>query len=139
MKMLIRIFISLYVFLLAGLGQMHAHVQQDNLSYTPIKIIEKAHHTGLYDFQNRKINIKSTLSSLGRVNDKVDTSDNEDEDEKLLSLKKFSANNNFFLPVVATQIPGYFYPYLTKCFIPSTRFNNFSSQRIYILFQVFRI
>jgi hypothetical protein len=138
MKLLVRIFISLTIFLLAGFGHLHASARQDN-SGSAIKILtrvaasDKDANSDISDFK------KTTFSEL-KVIDKVDTSDNEDEDEKLLSLKKTSTNTKYLSATLYnTGIAGNYSHNVIKRFNNFKRVHNLPSQKWYILFRVFRI
>jgi len=141
MKLLIRIFISLSIFLLAGFGQLRANVQQDNISFIPKKILERAHHSVSGDIESgENLDLKSAIVSTLKVNDKVDTSDNEDEDEKLVSLKKTADSTKYLSTTLYnTQSAGYYSHNVIKRFNNFKRFYNLPSQKWYILFRVFRI
>ena len=140
MKLFFRILISLTIFLLAGFSQLHATVQQDNISFTPKRILEKAHHKAFGDVENgQNLDLKSAIVTTLKVNDKVDTSDNEDEDEKLAAPKKTLDSSKYLTTTLYnTPISGYSNNVIK-------RFNNFKrtyslpSQKWYILFRVFRI
>jgi hypothetical protein len=138
MKLLVRIFISLTIFLLAGSGHLHASVHQENAGsaikiLTRVAVSDKDTDSDISDFK------KTTFSEL-KVIDKVDTSDNEDEDEKLLSLKKTSTNTKY-LPATLynTGIAGNYSHNVIKRFNNFKRVHNLPSQKWYILFRVFRI
>jgi hypothetical protein len=136
MKLLVRIFISLTIFLLAGFGHLHASVHQENTG-SAIKILTRVSvsdtHSDISDFK------KATFSEL-KVIDKVDTSDNEDEDEKLLSLKKTSTNTKYLSATLYnTGIAGNYSHNVIKRFNNFKRVHNLPSQKWYILFRVFRI
>jgi len=141
MKLLFRIFISLNIFLLAGFSQLHATVQQDNICFTPEKILEKAHHSAFGDIENgQNLDLKSAIVTTLKVNDKVDTSDNEDEDEKLIPLKKTLDSSKYLTTTLYnTQLSGYLSHSVIKRFNNFKRSYNLPSQKWYILFRVFRI
>jgi hypothetical protein len=138
MKLLVRIFISLTIFLLAGFGHLHASVHQDNAG-SAIRILTRVSasdgdtDSDISDFK------KATFSEL-KVIDKVDTSDNEDEDEKLLSLKKTSTNTKYLSATLYNiGIAANYSHNVIKRFNNFKRVYNLPSQKWYILFRVFRI
>lgn len=141
MKLVIRIFISLYIFLLAGFSQLHASVQQDNICFTPEKILERANHSIFtHSDGTTDLDVKSAVLTTLKVNDKVDTSDNEDEDEKLVSLKKSVDSSKYLTTTLYnTQSLGYFSHSVVKRFNTFARSYKLPSQKWYILFSVFRI
>jgi len=140
MKFLVRFFISLFIFLLAGYGQVYAHTSQDTMNYAAIKSLSEPKHSVLADFiKSRDINVKADISALSKVNDKVDASDNEDEDEKPISIKKLLDNGNYYTTVFNTQTPGYFFSNVKKRLTNFKPFSSATSQRKYILFRVIRI
>jgi hypothetical protein len=136
MKLLVRIFISLTIFLLAGFSHLHAGVHQDNAG-SAIKILTRVAVSDTdTDISNFK---KATFSEL-KVIDKVDTSDNEDEDEKLLSLKKTSTNTKYLSATLYNNgIAANYSHNVIKRFNNFKRVYNLPSQKWYILFKVFRI
>lgn len=138
MKLLVRIFISLTIFLLAGFGHLHASARQDNAG-SAIKILTRvAASDG--DTDSDISDFKKTTFSESKVIDKVDTSDNEDEDEKLLSLKKTSTNTKYLSATLYNiGIAGDYSHSVIKRFNNFKRVYNLTSQKWYILFRVFRI
>jgi hypothetical protein len=138
MKLLVRIFISLTIFLFAGFGHLHASVHQENTG-SAIRILTRVSasdgdtDSDISDFK------KATFSEL-KVIDKVDTSDNEDEDEKLLSLKKTSTNTKYLSATLYNiGIAANYSHNVIKGFNNFKRVYNLPSQKWYILFRVFRI
>lgn len=142
MKLLVRFFIALYIFLLAGQGQVYAaKAYQDCMCSSKIYNLDGTIHAGLStSLQDTDcLTYKSALYKKDKVNDKIDNSDNEDDDDKVVSLKKLIDVNKYLVTVYGGQASGFSHHDIKKS-MPSCRlFTNFISQKWYILFRVIRI
>jgi len=141
MKLLVRFFIALYIFLLSGHGQLHAASMYRNcLCSSKIYNLDGTIHNGLTNsLQNIEcLNYKTTLSK-DKVNDKIDTSDNEEDDDELAGLKKLLDVNKYFITAYGGQASGFSHHDLKKSMPSCKLFTNFISQKWYILFRVIRI
>ena len=138
MRLLFRIFITLYVFLLSGYGQLDVHADNNaiSLSSEKNKEITQSHLAVLQN--DNTLTFLSVNSLLEKENLKFRATDNEDEEDDLNSFKLL-ALHNCFTSVFYGQVPGYFCGrYIKKGFTYSKLFSYFSSNK-YIVFRVIRI
>jgi len=137
MKRLFNIFfVGLWILLLSGYNQLYAH--EDQTACIAVKNTESSDHSIFSTVQNdHSFIIKSALSSKEKENDKIDPT--EDEDDKLISFKKYLENNNYFITFFCPQTQGCFYHCIKKCLPVCKQFFYFSSCRRYIMFRVIRI
>jgi len=74
-----------------------------------------------------------------RQNDKIVVTDNEGDDEELVSYKKYLEINNYFTTALYAQTLGYSHRYVKESLPQSKPFSYFSSYRKYIVFRVIRL
>ena len=142
MKLLFRFFISLYVFLLSGYGQLHAATTyKDCVCYSQIYNLDGTIHTSLTTtLQDTDCLIyKSALSQKDKVDDKIENSDNEEDENELIGLKKFLDVNKYFITAFGGQASGYSHHDIKKSMPSCKLFSNFTSYKWYIIFRVIRI
>ena len=139
MRLLFKIFISLYVFLLSGYGQLDAHADNNPLSLTSSKSTENFGYSHSSTLQNDKFCTFLPVNSFAeKENLKFRATDNEDEEDDLSGFK-YLAINNCFTAVFYGQVSGYFCcRYVKKGLTYSNLFSYFSINK-YIVFRVIRI
>ena len=142
MRLLVRFFVALYVFLLAGHGEAYAaKAYQDCMCSSKIYNLDGTIHAGLsVSLQDADcLTYKTDLSKKDKVNDRIDTSDNEEDDNEQVSLKKFLDVNKYLVTIYGGQASGFSHHDIKKSMPSSRLFTNFISQKWYILFRVIRI
>lgn len=141
-KFFVTYFIWLFIVQLGGYSKLYAHTDTMGL----FENIEKA--TAQKSFssseQHLDITIKSTCFLTEKQGDKIDPTDNEDEEEELSSLKliaakKFVAVTNYFTSAFNTKVPEYTSNTLKNNVPPCERFFIFPTQRLHLIFRVIRI
>ena len=142
MKLLIRFFIALYIFLLSGYAQLHATgMYKDCVCNSHIYNLDGSIHAGLsVSLQDADcLTYKTALSKKDKVDDKIDTSDNEEENDEQVSVKKLLDANKYFVIAFGGQTSGLFYQDIKKSLPSCKLFSNFTSYKRYIIFRVIRI
>jgi len=142
MKLLLKFFIALYIFLSGGYGQLRAATAYENcLCSSKIYNLDGTIHSALtVSLQDTDcLTYKSALSQKDKANDKIDNSDNEENEDEQISVKKLSPTNKYFTTVFGSKAQGYSYHDIKKSTPSRSFFTNFISQRWYIIFRVIRI
>ena len=140
MKLVLRIFITLYILLLGGQSQLHAHAVDDSVCYTVSKNLEGSEEICLSILEeSRIIAVKASISPAEKQIDKVETSDNEDEKpDELISFKKLEINK-YFTTVFCIRTTGYFRDCPKNNLSLCKLFSYYPSSKRYITFRVIRI
>lgn len=140
MKTLFKIIISLHILLLSGHTQLRAYTYNDS-NYASLEKNIESHYLNFTEMQDALgINIKTTIPGIQKVNDKIDSTDNEKEEDELTSSKKCLDLNNYFTAVFYTaQTPVYVHHYTEKSLPYCKHFSSFSSLKWYIIFRVIRL
>ncbi|MFL9842878.1 hypothetical protein [Flavobacterium rhizosphaerae] len=133
-SLLIRIYLTLCIFLLGAYKQSHASTLQGRASFNLTTNFGVAH------LQQLDPSIVKPTPAFEK-DDKVDFTDNESENEEddITSLKKSFEAANYFSSVFFSHSPNYF-SHCIKSRLPfSKHFINFPPQRRFIIFRVIRI
>jgi hypothetical protein len=116
---------------------VHAH--QNYIGHSSLKITERVTHARLDTIQDScSFVIQLDQSGKRKENFRKIFADHEDEDDKLISFKKYLEINNYFTAGCYAHPPGYFCSYIKKWLSSCKLFCHFPSQR-YLALQVIRI
>jgi hypothetical protein len=144
-KLLTRILITLSVLLLGGQGNAFAKTANAQDENMPVKFQELQEHISVINLLE-SANFKSSFSPYQKQGDKIDPTDNEEEEEsqnfssKKLSVKKYTdLAANYFADVFSIPTPENHYTSIKKRIDNHSRFSYSISNRWYILFRVIRI
>jgi hypothetical protein len=139
MKFSIKFFLSLYILLLGGYGQVYAKVYQDCVCYSSSKTIDWSEHASVDSDQNDQTLITKSGHCITENEEyKLRATDNENEDDDQLSVKKYFEACNYFPSDFYGQLPGYFFSYTIKRLPHCKHFSYFSSDT-YLKLRVLRI
>ncbi len=143
-NMLTRFFLMLFVVLLGGQGVLNAHPYQGHSGYALGKNAESL--ALQFDFGFSQDYDASYLKSIPfrtqteKQNEKFIVTDNEGDDEELVSYKKYLEINNYFTTALYAQTLGYSHRYVKESLPYYSRpLSYFSSYRKYIVFRVIRL
>lgn len=139
MKVLIRLFIALFIFLSSGYGQLYAHNHQDDNFTAPIqnlKWMEQEDSDTLSSCDTTLIGIPHHY--IEKENVKLRPTDDEGDEDEITTLKNYLGAGNYFATIFYNQTPGYFSQNIKSCLPFSKHFSYFSSDR-YIKFRVLRL
>ncbi|MGS2741037.1 hypothetical protein [Sinomicrobium sp. M5D2P17] len=143
MKLVIRFFISLSVFLLSGYNLLHAHVDRDDVScIAPVSNMESYEFAGFDAIQdNPDFVIRSVSLNREKRGHETEERNIEEEYNELISLKKYSGSSNMHITALFyTLIFGSFLYHANKRLFFSRHFSRFLSLTpLYIRFRVFRL
>jgi len=149
-KLLFKICMWVCITLLSGYSNIDAHVNSyafsafQNSDEQDISGLEKIHSSLEKVSSDFDSTIKSADSFALKQNDKTELTDNENEEEeaslKLAPLKKLNGlSSHYFTHSLFTNTPGYFCD-IVKVSLPVCKhIFNFPSQKLHIIFRVFRI
>ncbi|MEL1245631.1 hypothetical protein AAEO56_15255 [Flavobacterium sp. DGU11] len=143
-KFLIQSYLWLSVLLLGGHAQSFASqdiLLQDTLKNAAEQEFESFHSAS---FENYAVLINYATLHFEKQNDKIESFDNEEEEEelsisKLPFYKKYVELNKQFSTSYYANTPELSYQSLKKSVPPSGLFLHFTPQRRYIMFRVIRI
>lgn len=143
-NMLTRFFLMLFVVLLGGQGVLNAHPYQGHNGYALDKNAESL--ALQFDFGFSQDYDASYFKSIPfrtqteKQNEKFVVTDNEGDDEELVSYKKYLEINNYFTSALYAQTLGYSHRYVKESLPYYSRpLSYFSSYRKYIVFRVIRL
>lgn len=143
-NMLTRFFLMLFVVLLGGQGVLNAHPYQVHNGYALEKNAESL--ALQFDFGFSQDYDASYFKSIPfrtqteKQNEKFVVTDNEGDDEELVSYKKYLEINNYFTTALYAQTLGYSHRYVKESLPYYSRpLSYFSSYRKYIVFRVIRL
>ncbi|MGS2764640.1 hypothetical protein [Sinomicrobium sp. M5D2P9] len=141
MKLVIRFFISLSVFLLSGHHLLYAHMDHDE-GVAPVSNLESYEFAGLETAHDHP-DFVIRPASLHREKRGHETEERNIEEEynELISLKKHSGSGNVHITALfyALIFGNFLYPAKKRLFF-SRHFSHFLSLTpLYIRFRVFRI
>lgn len=140
MKLMIRFLITLFIFLLGGNGLSHANSipteVKDLVKYTQNVFSVQEEDCG--DDQEAYLS-KSTGYSIEKASEKIEITENEDQEEDFSSFQKFSEIRNFFISSFYLQKQGYFHHYIKNHLRLYKHFSTYSFKSLGIKFCVFRI
>ena len=141
-KLLFRFFIWVSFLLLSGYSNVYAHTplfesQAKNLQEHFLNDVEKVP----YSIESI---VTDSHAATFKQNDKTELTDSEDEEEESVSFKvapakKQAAISNYFTSAFNTKAPGYFYAETKKRIPAAGPIFLFPSQRLHVIFRVFRI
>ncbi|MDV6167320.1 hypothetical protein R1T16_02720 [Flavobacterium sp. DG1-102-2] len=136
--MMFRFFLTLYIFLLSGYGNLHAHTQA-NMCPESVKNLEATEHISLVTLIDDNTHIVNCTPTI-KENNKVVISDNEIEDDETSSSKKSLEINKCFTLLSFSHSARDIISY-TNNGIPAINKNisYFTSHRWYIIFRVIRL
>jgi hypothetical protein len=138
------------VALLSGYSNIDAHVNSyafssfQNFDTPELSGLEKIHSSLEKINEDTGATVKSADSFTLKQNDKTELTDNENEEEeaslKLAPLKKLNGlSSHYFTHSLYTKTPGYFCDQIKICLPVCKHVFNFPSQRLHVIFSVFRI
>jgi len=141
-KWFLRIFIWLFIFAVSGYSNLYAHT--DTIASATIKNLVKEHSFNFNEANNDFEPIyKATISAAEKHLDKIDPTDNEEEEEqssgKITACNKFVSVQNYFTSAFYPQVPGYFCSSTKKRISRFGQFFCFPSQSLHLIFRVIRI
>lgn len=140
MKFLLKFFISLCVFLLAGNGQLDANTPNENTNESIVRSLEKVGKASLEVRVNNETTFMRSSHYFEPDNSKLRATDNEGEEEELNhSSKKSLQVSSYFIAALFNNVPASFYNTIKKSLPASEHFFHFPSNRRYIAFRVIRI
>ncbi|WP_162903230.1 hypothetical protein [Taibaiella koreensis] len=136
MKWLIRVVLPLFLLLFSGYYSLYAQGHQDELHLCPQLITTADFFLPPIGVQqaDAQLTIWQTFAERGK--EKLETTDNEDEEEEVTAVKKCLYNGNYFAAYFA-RAPG---AYTATDIQPvSHHLFSYSSLQRYILLRVIRI
>jgi hypothetical protein len=140
MKFLLRLFISLCVFLLAGNGQLSAHTHNKDTNESIIRSLEKVGKASLEVTDNSETTFMRSSHYFEPDNSKLRATDNEGEEEELNHpSKKSLQGSGYFFAAFFQNLWACFYDTGKKGLSVTEHFFHFASNRRYIAFRVIRI
>lgn len=138
-KLLIKIFLPLFILLLGGYSQAYANVYNDCICFTQTANVTTPAQLNLCTVKDSPaLHVKYTQTDLEELNDRIDTTDSENEEDEF-SGKKLSQLHKYCATVFSIQAPEYSYRTLKKGIPQCKHFSYFTSYRRYIIFRVIRI
>lgn len=148
-KLFFKICMWVSIALLSGYSNIDAHV--NSFTFSALQNSEKQELSGLEKIhtsleqinQDLDSTIKSADSFTFKQNDKTELTDNENEEEeasfKLVPLKKLNGLSNYHTFTFFTKAPEYFCEQIKKSLPVCKHIFNFPSQKLHVIFRVFRI
>ncbi|EAZ81115.1 hypothetical protein [Algoriphagus machipongonensis] len=137
MKLITRFILSLCILLSSGYNQLYAHAFAEGSDYVPSSSVLKAQdiQTGANFSEHIHILAPKSGNSL-----KIDATDIEEEEEDfLISFKKYVENSLYFSAIFCTQILGILTEYIKPSLFLTKHFSKISPYRIHLENQVFTI
>jgi hypothetical protein len=142
MKVFVKLFLWALILLVGGYNNIYAH--QDNFVPAATKTIDQILLPGTSHVQ---YSLDSTIKSYNttlKQNDKVELRDGEEDEEdmssyKVVTAKKTLALHNYFTTDFYNYTPGYFCDALNKSLPVCKQLFHYPSNRLHIIFRVFRI
>ena len=133
MKLLVRFFLSLCIFLLNGNSQLCAHAHHGFIH--PFSTPDHVH----LDVLRHKFStvIKPVLPHKKKAKEYICVTDEEEEDNFVPFKKRFEVSN-YFTDVFGAQMSGYFCGYVKKRLLCCQQFSHFLSDT-YLRFRAIRI
>ncbi|TRW27267.1 hypothetical protein FMM05_01110 [Flavobacterium zepuense] len=142
-KLFVKFLIGLALVLVSGYSNLYAH--EVNFAPAPAKNNDLATTASAYILNNlADATINPSAPVIYKLNDKVDISDNENEEEELstlkaVSVKKTTAVSNYFTSAFYPTTPQYFCNDIKKCVPACPHFSLVGTQKLHIIFRVLRI
>jgi hypothetical protein len=138
-KALIKYLLPTFILLLCSKNFLQAHVNQNNISYSFIKNLEKNAIIKIdIDQKNQNPVVVCISSSKEKTNNDFDALIAFDDDDETISLKKHLSGANYTTPVFLTQAAEFVLTSDKKNF-PLNKYFSIISSNKYLTFQVFRI
>jgi hypothetical protein len=138
-KLLIKIFLTLFILLSGGYSKAYATTYDDCICISQIKINETPAQLNLCKVQNLPAqHVKYTQTDLEELNDRIDSTDSENEDDDVSS-KKLVDVKKYLTSVFSLQNTELLYQPLKKGLPRCNHFFYFTACRRYIIFRVIRI
>ncbi|MFP9098948.1 hypothetical protein ACLI09_07835 [Flavobacterium sp. RHBU_24] len=138
-KLLIKIFLPLFILLSGGYGKAHATAFDDCICISQSKIIDTPEHLNHCKVQTVPAqHVKYTQTDLEELNDRIDSTDSENEDDDVSS-KKLVDVKKYLTSVFSLQNTEFIYQPLKKGLPQCKHFFYFTACRRYIIFRVIRI
>ncbi|RAV30195.1 hypothetical protein [Sinomicrobium soli] len=140
MKLLLKLFVSLYIILL-GAGS-HSHAQA--VPSLPCSITASDHAARYSNFSHTDQAFHCVLRTFSsrehHHNHKTEERDLEEEYSELISLKKHSEGEHPLVPLYYALLTGFFLPYTRHRVASGKHFSVYKTHfPLYIKFRVFRI
>lgn len=138
MKFLVRFVIAASVFMLTGLGQLHAnaHTENKNTSVEASIDLQRQYMDALI---NGQPSIVKSSHYFQPDTFKIRATDNEVEEDELSSAKKYLDVNKYFIAESFDQSYIYFSNTVKNSLFSHKHFFHLSSFRRFIIFRVIRI
>ena len=138
-KLLIKIFLPLFILLLSGYSKAYATTYDDCICISQPNISEVPEHIKLCTVKDTPaLTVKYTQTDLEELNDRIDSTDSENEDDDVSS-KKLIDVNKYITSVFSLHNTEFIYQQLKKGLPQCKHFSFFSPCRRYIVFRVIRI
>lgn len=132
-----------YLFLLIGIlsiGYNTTFIPVVDSSSHSHAVLENATTKNLNtDVLDNTLKVRTSLPIIDNNKHKIHATDNEGEEDELISFKKEVQLSTFFNILCYTQASNYFSNYIKNRFLFFKRFKGFYSYKKHIIFQVFRI
>lgn len=140
MKFLLRFFITLFVLVFAGNGQLDAHSYVSDTNTTLYKTLENIGKVRCDATVNNETSFMRSSHYFEPDNSKLRATDNEGEEEELNHTSKKSLQlNSYHIAIFFNNVLASFY-HDDKKHIPATdSLFHFTSYKRYIAFRVIRI
>lgn len=138
-KLLIKFFLPVIILLLSGYNQAYAKAYEDCICLNQTKTFFTPDQLDECTVKDTPaMHVKFTQSDVEELNDGIDTTDSENEDDNLAS-KKLVPAHKYSAAVFNIQTPEYTDLQSKKGFNNFKHFFHFTSYRRYIIFRVIRI
>ncbi|RNI29253.1 hypothetical protein EFB08_07485 [Rufibacter latericius] len=135
---MITYLLSLCILVLVGYGHLFAHTVQKGSSYIPTSFTGVLHaHSGLS--QSGFSFLKSTTSDGAKAIDKIAPSENQVEENELVSSKKYPDGSDFIPVLFYASALAFLLCNLKQILHSCKQIAFFSYHKWYLLFRVFRI
>jgi len=139
-KFIVKFFLSLFVLLAGGYGQLHAFGTQDCVCFSPLKATKKSEAANFCPVQSRPAAfiIQSASSGKEIPTYRIDMAEKEAEEYESVSSKKHQEISNYFTTHFDAQAAENLFGDRT-CLPFGRHFSYMSSYRCHLVLQVFRI
>jgi len=140
LKAYTKYLLSLCILLLSVYSQLYAHTYRDGISHSSLKNQINSEQARFGTGQNSPVLArKFVLSVTEKESLKIGVAEIEEEDNKLISFKKYLKNSNYFSTVFYALVFGFLGLFL-RIHLPSCKHSlNFPSYKLFLLFRVIRI
>lgn len=134
----IKYFLSLYIFLLSGHNFLNANESKDFIRFASIKALERSAYSAFISVQN---SLNTSITSVSSGKEKENEGQEliaYDDDDELISFKKYLGNNNYATSIFCTQTLGSFFSGHKNILSPN-KYASYTGSYRYLAFRAFRI